>query len=56
MLATATCIEDPQDDLLVAIPEAQKHDRLAQDTIGKLTGTGGTTGTGGIDSAAGNGK
>ena len=43
MLATPTCTEDPHDDLIAAIREAQKHDRLAQDT----------TGTGGTDSAAG---
>ena len=56
MLATSTCIEDPHDDLIAAIREAQKHDRLAQDTIGKLTGTGGTTSTGGTESAAGKWK
>ena len=33
------CIEDPQNDLIAAIRKAQKHDRLALDTIGKLTGT-----------------
>ena len=46
------CTENPHDDLIAAILEAQKHDRLEQDMIG----TGGTTGTGGTDSTAGKWK
>ena len=67
LLTTTTCIKDPQDNLIAVIRKAQKHYRLAQDIIGKLTemggmtstggttgitGTGGRTSTGGIDSAA----
>ena len=53
-LATATCTEDHHDDLIVAIHEAQKYDRLAQDMngTGTTTGTGGTTGKGGTTGTA----
>ena len=35
-----TCTTDPHDDLIASIREAQKHDKLAQDTIGNLTESG----------------